>query len=179
VSVVISRRIGLASRRSIDPSAKTPWLTAAITERAPLPISCSAASTRVLALIVKSSTSTTLPPATSPITSMAAARSSWSDRTLSTMARGAPRRLAYIRAFLANPASGETTTTSVSPSARMASHRNGLAYRSSTGMRKNPWIWAACRSMVTTRSAPATSMASAHTRARIDTRGSSFLSPLP
>ena len=32
--------------------------------------------------------------------------------------------------------------------------------------------------MVSTRSAPAASMASAHTRARIDTRGSSFLSPL-
>src|SRR6266498_4799145 len=34
VSVVISSRIGLASRRRIDPSAKTPWLTAAITDRA-------------------------------------------------------------------------------------------------------------------------------------------------
>src|SRR5438552_10026273 len=44
-------------------------------------------------------------------------------------------------------------------------------------MRKKPWICGACRSMVTTRSAPATSIASAITRARIETRGSSFLSP--
>jgi hypothetical protein len=83
-----------------------------------------------------------------------------------------------MRAFLAKPASGETTSMSGGASALMASHRIERAYRSSTGMRKKPWIWAACRSMVTTRSAPAASMASAHTLARIDTRGSSFLSPL-
>ena len=40
----------------------------------------------------------------------------------------------------------------------------GAAYRSSTGTRKKPCTWGACRSMVMTRSAPAASMASAHTR---------------
>jgi hypothetical protein len=105
VSVTISRRIGLASSRCVDPSANTPWVTAAITERAPRATSDSAASTRVPALMVKSSTSTALRPATSPMMSVTVACSSWSARTLSAMARGAPRWLANMRAFLAKPAS--------------------------------------------------------------------------
>ena len=43
---------------------------------------------------------------------------------------------------------------------------------------KKPCTCGACRSIVTTRSTPTASMQSAHTRARMDTRGSSFLSPL-
>ena len=53
-----------------------------------------------------------------------------------------------------------------------------MAYRWSTGILKNPWIWGLCRSIVRTRSAPAASSMSEQTRARIETRGSSFLSPL-
>ena len=67
---------------------------------------------------------------------------------------GARRRLAHSRAFLAKPASGATTTRSCRPLAAMASHSTGSAYRSSTGIRKKPWTWGACRSSVTTRSAP-------------------------
>ena len=95
------------------------------------------------------------------------------------LVEGAPTLLVReTRAFFANPASGATTTRSPRPLAAMASHSTGRAYRSSTGMRKKPDTCGACRSSVTTRSAPAASMASAQTRARIDTRGSSFLSPL-
>ena len=40
----------------------------------------------------------------------------------------------------------------------------------STGMLKNPWIWSACRSMVSTRSAPASDTMFATTLAEMATR---------
>src|SRR2546423_13404221 len=58
--------------------------------------------------------------------------------------------------------------------ARMRSQSTGSAYRLSTGTWKKPWICGVWRSIVTTRSAPAASIASAQTRARIETRGSSL-----
>src|SRR5690606_795657 len=83
---------------------------------------------------------------------------------------GAPGCVAHARAFLAKPASGDTTTRSSSHSrSATARHRTGMARRSSTGTLKNPCSCGAWRSRATTRSAPAASMASAHTRARIDT----------
>ena len=81
--------------------------------------------------------------------------------------RGVPSLLAYCGSLLAKPVSGETTTRS--GSLRRDLPHIGIAYRSSTGMRKKPWICGACRSSVTTRSTPAASIASAQTRARIDT----------
>ena len=54
-----------------------------------------------------------------------------------------------------------------------------MAVSSSTGMLKKPWIWPWCRSMVRTRSAPATVSMSATSRAVIGTRGWSFLSERP
>jgi hypothetical protein len=68
-SVTIRRPIGLRSRRAIDPSAKTPCVTTAVTERAPRAMSWSAASTSVPALIVKSSTTMASRSATSPMIS--------------------------------------------------------------------------------------------------------------
>ena len=46
----------------------------------------------------------------------------------------------------------------------------------STGMLKNPWIWPACRSIVSTRSVPAASSTSASSFAVIGSRGADFLS---
>ena len=46
----------------------------------------------------------------------------------------------------------------------------------STGTLKKPWIWPACRSIVTTRSTPALSSASATSFAVIGSRGADFLS---
>jgi len=53
------------------------------------------------------------------------------------------------------------------------------AESSSPGMLKNPWICIWCMSMVRNRSAPATLMRSARSRAVIGTRGWSFLSLRP
>ena len=46
----------------------------------------------------------------------------------------------------------------------------------STGLEKKPWIWPACRSIVSTRSAPARSSMRATRRAEIGSRGADFLS---
>ena len=46
----------------------------------------------------------------------------------------------------------------------------------STGFWKKPWIWPACRSIVSTRSAPAASSIRATRRAEIGSRGADFLS---
>jgi len=46
----------------------------------------------------------------------------------------------------------------------------------SIGFRKKPWIWPACRSIASTRSAPAFSSICATNRAEIGSRGADFLS---
>ena len=46
----------------------------------------------------------------------------------------------------------------------------------STGIWKKPWTWPACRSIVSTRSAPAASSMRATRRALIGSRGVDFLS---
>jgi len=46
----------------------------------------------------------------------------------------------------------------------------------STGIVKKPWIWPACRSIVSTRSAPASCSMSATRRAEIGSRGLAFRS---
>ena len=70
------------------------------------------------------------------------------------------------------PTSGETMVRSV-PSKRsmMSLVKTGAAKRLSVGMSKKPWIWAACRSRVRTRSAPATVMRLATSLAEIGVRG--------
>src|SRR6266516_20324 len=64
---------GLRSTRSMDPLAQTPCVTTAVTEREPRATSCSAASTSVPALIVKSSTTIASRSATSPMISTSSA----------------------------------------------------------------------------------------------------------
>ncbi len=80
------------------------------------------------------------------------------------------------RARVRPPTSGETMTRSSSSILRMASSSTGAAKRWSTGMLKNPWIWAVCRSIVRMRSAPDAVRRSAISLAAIGTRGLSFLS---
>ena len=82
------------------------------------------------------------------------------------------------RASLPPPASGETTVTwcCASRSCEITLARSGTAVRWSTGKSKNPWIWPVCRSMVTTRSAPATVSMSATSRAVMGSRPSAFRS---
>ena len=65
------------------------------------------------------------------------------------------RRLAIARARTTPPTSGDTTIRLSVPCARqMSPSSTGDAYTLSTGMSKNPWIWSACRSTVSTRSVP-------------------------
>ena len=54
--------------------------------------------------------------------------------------------------------------------------RAGAANRLSVGMSKNPWIWPACRSTVSTRSAPARVMRVATSLAEIGERDADFRS---
>src|ERR1044072_5510980 len=101
-----------------------------------------------------SSTRMQVVPATSPmtfITSESPARS----RRLSMMASGALMRFASPRARTTPPTSGETTVM-FAPLKRSLMSRTitGEANRLSVGMSKNPWICPACRSTVSTRSAP-------------------------
>ena len=95
---------------------------------APRSISTLAASISVPAEIVKSSTISAVRPATEPISSTISADSVWSTRRLSAIAVGACSRLAHCRAFLAKPASGATTTRSVSGFAAIgvAQHGQGV-----------------------------------------------------
>jgi hypothetical protein len=110
---------------------------------------------RVPALMVKSSTISAVHPSTVPISSTTSADSVWSTRRLSAIAVGLCSRLAHSLAFFAYPASGATTTRSVRFFCATASHNTGSEDRSSTGLVKKPCTCGACRSSVTTRSAPA------------------------
>src|SRR5438477_389347 len=77
------------------------------------------------------------------------------SRRLSTMASGVLMRLARPRARATPPTSGDTTITLArSKRSLMSRTINGDAKRLSVGMSKKPWIWAACRSSVMTRSTP-------------------------
>src|SRR3990172_6643741 len=80
-----------------------------------------------------------------------------------------------VRASFTRPTSPATTTASERPLLRAYSASMCWAVMSSTGMEKKPWIWAACRSIVSTLSAPATVIMSAMSRAVMGTRGWSFL----
>ena len=51
------------------------------------------------------------------------------------------------------------------------STKMGEPSRLSTGMSKKPWIWLACRSMVSTRSAPASAIRLATSLAEMGSRG--------
>ena len=76
-------------------------------------------------------------------------------------------------ATLARPASGATDTTPspVKPRSRKWRPNSGSAVMWSTGTVKKPWIWPACRSIVSTRSAPASWSMSATRRPEIGSRG--------
>ena len=76
-------------------------------------------------------------------------------------------------AIFARPSSGATETMSepVRPRSRKWRAKSGSAVMWSTGIVKKPWIWPACRSIVSTRSAPASWSMSATRRAEIGSRG--------
>ena len=81
------------SRSTAEPE-NTPWVVAAMTRRAPLAASRSAAATMVPPVSIMSSTSTQVRPATSPTISLASTRFFSSlARRLWTMARSACRTL--------------------------------------------------------------------------------------
>src|SRR4051794_11257382 len=89
------------------------------------------------------------------------------------IAKSAPIISAKRTVIFARPASGETQTTPspVSPRSRKWRANSGSAVMWSTGIVKKPWIWPACRSIVSTRSAPASCSRSATKRAEIGSRG--------
>ena len=100
-------------------------------------------------------------------------------RRFSMMASGAPSSSAMSRARFEPPMSTATTTGLSMPIALNRSTMMGIAVSSSTGMLKKPCICPACRSIVSTRSAPAVVSRSAMSRAVMGTRGWSFLSVRP
>ena len=85
---------------------------------------------------------------------------------------------ANLPATFARPASGDTETTwsPNNPLSRKYWTNSGSARMWSTGIVKKPWIWPECRSIVSTRSAPAVWIISATSFAEIGSRGSVFLS---
>ena len=100
-------------------------------------------------------------------------------RRLSTMAMFMPSFWAKARARATEPTSGETTMVPSVSSANFrlkCSTKRGLPRRLSTGMSKKPWIWAAWRSMVSTRSAPAEVSMLATSLAEMGSRGLAFRS---
>ncbi len=99
-----------------------------------------------------------------------------SGRRLSMIARSASSRFANARARSTPPASGDTMISRSRFLRRIAEIRTGAAYRWSTGMSKKPWIWAAWRSIVSSRSAPAVVIRLATSLAVIGTRGLSLRS---
>ena len=178
VSVTIKRLSALCSRRSSAGPESTPWVQAAETTFAPCPLSSVATSTIVPAVSTSSSMISASWPATSPIRCSTCAWSSLATRRFSHRASGTPSRSAMLRARLALPRSGATTTPRNSR-ACTASPSSPRAVSSSVGMLKKPWIWPACRSIVRMRLAPAVSSRLAISRAVIGTRGWSFLSERP
>src|SRR5581483_6126917 len=114
---------------------------------------------------------------TRPVISVTDA-TSCAGRVLCMSAKSASSISAKRTATLARPASGATETTSRPYSCRSRKWRanSGSAVMWSTGIVKKPWIWPACRSMVSTRSAPASWSMSATSRAEIGSRGFAFRS---
>src|SRR5919201_1846159 len=116
-----------------------------------------------------SSTRTAVLPLTSPMTYPISA-TCWAGRSLSRIASSAPTLEANFLLSLTRPASGATTTRSVSPRSSKYCVSMNSAVMWSTGLRKKPWIWPACRSIVSTRSAPADSSMRATRREEIGSR---------
>ena len=81
-------------------------------------------------------------------------------------------------ACFARPASGATATTPspVNPRSRKWVANSCSAVMWSTGIVKKPWIWPAWRSIVSTRSTPASWSMSATSLAEIGSRGFAFRS---
>ena len=97
------------------------------------------------------------------------------SRRLSMMASGVLMRLARPRARTTPPTSGDTTMTLArSKRSLMSRTITGEAKRLSVGMSKKPWIWAACRSSVMTRSTPAWVIRLATSLAEIGVREPDF-----
>ena len=81
-------------------------------------------------------------------------------------------RLASARARTTPPTSGDTTIMSACRiRSRMSRTSTGAANRLSVGMSKKPWICPACRSTVSTLSAPARVIRLATSFAEIGVRG--------
>ena len=92
------------------------------------------------------------------------------------MARSASSRLARARARTTPPTSGETIISSPACDSAGGCRRDHRrrGNRLSVGMSKKPWIWPACRSMVSTRSAPARVIRLATSLAEIGVRAAGF-----
>ena len=103
-----------------------------------------------------------------------------SGRSLVISAKPAPSISENFFASFARPASPETTTTSsggTSPTSSLkCSANSGTAVMWSTGILKKPCTCPACRSIVSTRSAPDASIMSATSLEVIGSRGALFLS---
>ena len=137
-----------------------------------------AAPTTLLAVEIMSSKITTVLPSTGLPIRLACLVSVALERRLSTMEMAPPSFFWYTSAFLMLPSSGLSTTKSRSGICRERTYSlmTGPAYRWSTGMSKKPWIWAACRSRASTRSAPAVVSRSATSLAVMGTRPTSLRS---
>ena len=116
-------------------------------------------------------------PRTRPAISVTATTSG-ATRVLCMIAKSASIISAKRTAIFARPASGETDTipSPESPRSRKWRANSGSAVMWSTGIMKNPWICPAWRSIVSTRSAPASCSMSATRRAEIGSRGFAFRS---
>ncbi len=91
-----------------------------------------------------------------------------------TIAHGSPSLSAKRLATFTSPVSGATTTASsasLKPCPIKWSTKVCIAVRWSTGKEKKPSIWPTCRSIVITRSAPATWIMFATSRAVMGSRG--------
>src|SRR5437588_725286 len=115
-----------------------------------------APATSVWPVVETSSPTIALLSRTLPVTSVT---STWSAETriLCMIAKLASIISAKRTACFARPASGATATTSspVSPRSRKCVANSCRAVMWSTGIVKKPWIWPAWRSIVSTRSTPA------------------------
>src|SRR4051794_491023 len=162
-----------ASLSRLEPSAESrACVTKTQTSFAPCSFSACAPAISVPPVVVMSSPMIAILSRTRPVTSVTAT-TSCDGRVLCMIAKSASIISAKRTACFARPASGatETTPSPARPRSRKCRANSGSEVMWSTGIVKKPWIWPACRSIVSTRSAPASCSMSATRRAVIGSRG--------
>src|SRR5690606_18166856 len=175
VSVTISSVNADFSMVSQASPESTGWVHTARTLAAPFSMMSDAALDNVRAVSQMSSINTISWPVTSPmidIDSISLAR----FRCLSQITTSALKYLANVRARYDPPISGDAMVRFGRLSDLMWGTKITEASKWSTGISKKPWIWAAWRSMVIKRCAPAAVMRLAIILAPIATRGLSLRS---